>query len=129
NNALQRLNPPLTDLRLDLPANLPLLYVDGPRIEVVLRNLLANALAYGAGVVHVSAQVHESTVIVCIADDGPGIPASDLPHIFERFYRAQTGIQQWSGGTGLGLAICRAFIEAHGGEITVESGPSGTTVR
>src|SRR6266508_2932175 len=65
-------------------------------------------------------------MIVSVADDGPGIAPDELPQIFERFYRAGRGLRQRSGGTGLGLAICKAFVEAHGGRIWVES-HEGTT--
>jgi signal transduction histidine kinase len=70
----------------------------------------------------------EGAVLVEVADNGPGINAEDLPHIFERFYRAPRGQQQHSTGTGLGLAICKAFVEAHGGRIWARSDPQGTTV-
>ncbi|HEY7782500.1 MAG TPA: ATP-binding protein, partial [Ktedonobacterales bacterium] len=53
----------------------------------------------------------------------------ELPHLFERFYRARRGLERRSQGTGLGLAICKAFIEAHGGSVAAESGPAGTTIR
>jgi signal transduction histidine kinase len=66
--------------------------------------------------------------VVSVADEGPGIAPDELPHIFERFYRAQRGLQRRSGGTGLGLAICKAFVEAHGGRIWAESDEGGTTI-
>jgi signal transduction histidine kinase len=97
-------------------------------MEVVLHNLLANALAYGNGRVQVTAEPRDGAVLVCVADDGPGIDADELPHIFERFYRATRGYQQRAGGTGLGLAICKAFVEAHGGAIWAVSGTHGTTI-
>ncbi len=111
-----------------LPEQLPLLNLDGPRIEVVLRNLLANSRAYGAGEVRISARQEEGLIIVSVWNDGPGIAPDELSHIFERFYRAKRGIQQRSGGTGLGLAICKAFIVAHGGTIWAESSEQGTTI-
>jgi signal transduction histidine kinase len=67
-------------------------------------------------------------VIVSISDNGPGISSDELPHVFERFYRARQGRQKHSGGTGLGLTICKAFIEAHGGTIWAESSPRGMTI-
>jgi signal transduction histidine kinase len=66
--------------------------------------------------------------VVAVSDNGPGIEPSELPHVFERFYRARHGREQRSGGTGLGLAICKAFIEAHGGVIWAESNMQGTTI-
>ncbi|GAC1482810.1 MAG: hypothetical protein NVS2B12_37850 [Ktedonobacteraceae bacterium] len=74
------------------------------------------------------AEQRDERIIVSIADDGPGIAPDELPHVFERFYRARHGRQQHSGGTGLGLAICKAFIEAHRGHIWVESDTPGTTI-
>jgi signal transduction histidine kinase len=68
-----------------------------------------------------------SAVVVRVTDDGPGIAQAELPHLFERFYRAARGQQRRSGGIGLGLAICKAFIEAHGGRIWAESNEHGTT--
>lgn len=127
--ALQRLGNTLPALAVDLPPSLPLVEVDRARIEVVLRNLLANAVAYGGESVRVGATVDAEMVEVVVGDDGPGIEPDELPHLFERFYRASLGRQLHSQGTGLGLAICKAFVEAHGGTITAQSGPDGTTVR
>lgn len=126
--ALQRLGHTLPQLAIDLPPMLPLVEVDRARIEVVLRNLLANAVAYGGEHVHVVARADTELVEVEIGDDGPGIEPDELPHLFERFYRASRGKQLHAQGTGLGLAICKAFVEAHGGAITAQSGSAGTTV-
>ena len=124
---LKRLNAPGTAISTHIPTDLPLVDIDGARIEIVLHNLLANALAYGEGAVSISAEQRAATVVVSVADNGPGIAADELPYVFERFYRAQHGRQQHSGGTGLGLTICKAFIEAHGGAIWAESSEHGTT--
>ena len=91
-------------------------------MEVVLHNLLANALAYGNGHVGDHGTCAEGVVLVRVADDGPGMAAERVPHIFERFYRAARGQHRARAGTGLGLAICKAFVEAHGGAIWAESG-------
>ena len=65
---------------------------------------------------------HEgSTAVLQVSDDGPGIPPDDLPHVFERFYRADKSRTGSQGRYGLGLAICRGLIEAEGGSIAVES--------
>jgi signal transduction histidine kinase len=126
---VQRLHPSADQrIIIDAPADLPPLAIDGPRIEVVVRNLLANALAYGGGTVWVRAEKRPGIVIIAVADDGGGIVPDELPHIFERFYRARQGWQRRSGGTGLGLAICKAFVEAHGGAIWAESVPNGATI-
>ena len=118
---------PIPDIALD--GDLPPLYVDAARIEVVLQNLMVNAATYGDGATHISAVRSGGDVLVRVADNGPGIGADDLPHIFERFYRAPRDLQRHSGGTGLGLAICKALVEAHGGTIWAESASgAGTTI-
>ncbi len=111
-----------------IPGDLPPLDIDGARVEVVLHNLLANAVVYGEGNVCVSAEHRDDAVVVSVSDNGPGIAQDELPHTFERFYRARRGREQRSGGTGLGLAICKAFVEAHDGTIWAESSGSGTTM-
>ncbi|HET9918874.1 MAG TPA: ATP-binding protein [Ktedonobacteraceae bacterium] len=118
---VERLRQPGQVITLSLPDDLPLVDVDSGRIEVVFHNLIANALVYGDGEVRISAARRDAMLVVSIADNGPGIAVGELPYVFERFYRAQHGRQQRSGGTGLGLTICKAFIEAHGGTIWVES--------
>ncbi len=125
--AAQRTSAPPDRLALDIADDLPLVEVDAPRIEVVVRNLISNALAYGDGRIDVSAVAAGDVVRVAVADHGPGIGDDDLPRIFERFYRARH-TQHQTGGTGLGLAICKAFVEAHGGTIWAESGPGGTRI-
>ncbi len=115
-------------LSLHIPDDLPLVNVDSARIEVALRNLVANALAYGQSEVRITAGRRDDVVVVSVSDNGPGIAPDELPHVFERFYRARHGRQQRSGGTGLGLAICKAFIEAHGNAIWAESSVQGTTI-
>lgn len=127
--ALSRLGQTPLSLLMDLPLDLPLVAVDRVRLEVVLRNLLSNAMAYGGETVHVVARAQGELVEVAVSDDGPGIEPGELPHLFERFYRARPDVQRRSQGTGLGLAICKAFVQAHGGAIAAESGPDGTTIR
>lgn len=125
--ALARLGHPASEILRQIPPAIPPVTVDRSRIEVVLRNLIANALVYGDSRVWISATAGNGEVMVCVHDDGPGIPPEELPHIFERFYRAGHGVSRRAGGSGLGLAICRAFVEAHGGRIWAESGGDGTT--
>ncbi|MDQ6695650.1 MAG: ATP-binding protein [Chloroflexota bacterium] len=115
-----------------LEQGLPSVEVDAARIEVVLRNLLANARAYGNGKIEVAAHRQVGPegmqVLVCVADNGPGLGTDEIAHIFERFYRAPRGLQRRSEGTGLGLAISKAFVEAHGQTIWAESSRAGTRV-
>ena len=108
--------------------DLPLIDIDSARIEVVIHNLIANALVYGDGEVRITAHQQDNLLVVSVSDNGPGIASDELPHVFERFYRARYGRQQHSGGTGLGLTICRAFVEAHGTTIWAESNEVGTTI-
>src|SRR5262249_8141766 len=86
-------------------------------------NLLSNAIQYGHPGGHVwiegESLPHQTTVV--IADDGPGVPAEDLPYIFDRFRRVDQARNRQSGGTGLGLAICKSIVESHGGKIHMES--------
>ena len=124
---IERLSNPGVMVSSHIPDDLPLVNVDSARIEVVLHNLVANALVYGAGEVNLTAEKQNNVVVVAVSDNGPGIAPDDLPHVFERFYRARHGHQQHSGGTGLGLTICKAFIEAHGGVIWAESSLQGAT--
>ena len=127
-SAVRRLNVEIPSLIIELPHDLPLVDVDASRIEVVIHNLLVNAAKYGDDLVRVSASVADDSLMVRVADNGPGISPEDAPHIFERFYRAQHARQQQPGGTGLGLAICKAFVEAHAGTIRVDSDSAGTSI-
>jgi two-component system phosphate regulon sensor histidine kinase PhoR len=99
------------------------LLLDASKITQVLENLLDNALKYtpkGAAIdVIVRAKEHE--VVTCVRDNGTGIPAEDLPHIFERFYRVDKGRSREKGGTGLGLSIVKHIVQLHGGRVWVES--------
>jgi signal transduction histidine kinase len=110
-------------LRVDVADDLPLVDVDPQRIGQVLRNLLDNALAHtpASGEIVVAASLAEHWIEVRVRDTGVGIAPEDLPYVFERFYRADRSRARATGGTGLGLAIARHWVEAHGGEIRVES--------
>jgi PAS domain S-box-containing protein len=96
---------------------------DSDRLEQVLTNLVDNALKYTppGGRVEVRASDDNGEILVEVVDNGRGIPPEDLPHVFERFYRADRSRTRGSGGTGLGLAIAKHIIEAHGGRISVHS--------
>jgi two-component system phosphate regulon sensor histidine kinase PhoR len=103
------------------PADLPNVRADAPRLEQVLVNLIHNSVKFTppGGQVILSAQKEDGCIRFAVQDSGAGIPAADLPRIFERFYK--TDRARSSGGTGLGLSICRHIVEAHGGQIWVES--------
>jgi two-component system OmpR family sensor kinase/two-component system sensor histidine kinase BaeS len=104
---------------------LPEVDVDPVRIGEVLSNLLSNAIRHTpvGGEVSVSGAAREGAVELAVRDTGPGIPAEQLPHVFDRFSRSPD-----SPGAGLGLAIAKSLVEAHGGRIRAESGPGGTTI-
>ena len=110
-------------LSLDLPDNLPLVNIDWQRVNQVLHNLLENAVAHTGkgGTINVAATTQGDWVEVCVSDTGEGIPAEDLPNIFERFYRVDKSRARATGGSGLGLTIAKRLVEAHGGKITVQS--------
>ena len=100
--------------------------VDGSRIEEVFSNLIGNALRHGASAdfhLRIAASCHGPEICVSIADNGPGIPSDDQPHIFERFYRVHKDRSRDAGGTGLGLSIVKNVVQAHGGRVRVESTP------
>ena len=97
---------------------------DGDRLAQVFIVLLDNALKHtpGGGKVTVTAGPFDaSQVEVSVSDTGPGIPAGDLPRIFERFYRVDKSRSRTTGGVGLGLTIARRLVEAHGGRIAAQS--------
>ncbi len=110
-------------LAVDIPPTLPIVHIDRERIGQVLRNLMNNALAHtpSGGEIAVSATRENGAVWVAVCDTGEGIAPEHLPHVFERFYRADRSRARLTGGSGLGLAIVKQLVQAHGGEITVES--------
>jgi two-component system OmpR family sensor kinase/two-component system sensor histidine kinase BaeS len=130
--------PQATDKRValvvDTPPSLPRVQADGQRIAQVLTNLLGNALRYTPenGRVDVQLRAEARSVLITVTDTGPGISADDLPHIFDRFYRADKSRSRDprnGGGSGLGLAIARSIVAAHGGRIWAESKTGqGTTL-
>ncbi|HEX2524019.1 MAG TPA: ATP-binding protein, partial [Terriglobia bacterium] len=104
---------------------LPILRADRGRLRQVLINLLDNAVKFtpekGRIVLEVALASHDKGISVHVRDSGIGIPPSDLPRIFERFYRVDKARSREQGGTGLGLSIVKHIVEAHGGEIEVRS--------
>lgn len=126
----------LADLERDLPLLGPRAYevrgpragaldADADRLSQVFRNLVRNAVEHTGpdGRVTVEATPDDGMIEFSVTDDGPGIPESDLPLVFERFHRVDEGRARDDGGSGLGLAIARAIVEAHGGRIWATSEP------
>ena len=104
---------------------------DHDRIAQVLTNLLSNAIRYNrdGGEVKLGLAAENGHAVITVTDTGIGIEADDLPHIFDRFYRADKSRSRPDGGSGLGLAICKTIVDAHGGTITARSEPQhGTTI-
>ena len=111
--------------------SMPMLYGDRDRLEQVFTNIITNAIKYtpDGGKINISCRMHLTNAIIRVSDNGIGIPAKDMPRLFERFYRVDKARSRKSGGTGLGLAIAKEIIDAHGGKINIQSEHgSGTTV-
>lgn len=113
-------------LQAELPPDLPLVAADPERVRQVWNNLLRNALTHtpAGGRIKVTVTAQAAGVQFAVQDTGPGIPPEHLPHVFERFYRADPSRARATGGAGLGLAIVKALVTMQGGLITVHS-PQG----
>jgi two-component system phosphate regulon sensor histidine kinase PhoR len=109
---------------ISIPEDLPLVYVDAERIQLVITNLVHNALKFTpvGGNVTVRGALRDDGVHITVEDTGIGIPQEEQSRIFERFYKADRA--RSGRGTGLGLAIAKHIIQAHGGRIWVESEPN-----
>jgi two-component system sensor histidine kinase KdpD len=123
--ALNRLEGRLVghEVRVELPADLPLVPCDPILLEQALINLLENAVKYGKDPLEVNAARYPEEVMLEVADRGAGIPPGEEERIFEKFHRA--GREGTPGGVGLGLAICRAIVTAHGGRIRADQRDGG----
>ncbi|MBI5382119.1 MAG: histidine kinase [Opitutae bacterium] len=113
--------------RLEFAAapELPALALDPRKFTQAVENLLDNALKYTPAGTRIAVAVARrgGEIEVSVRDDGPGIPAEDLPRLFERFYRVDKGRSRDKGGTGLGLSIVKHIVQLHGGRVRVESAP------
>ena len=120
------------ELTVDTPDDLPQIVGDRERIEQVVVNILSNAVKYtpAGGHIRLSAcTAPRNRVRITVEDDGVGIPAADVPRLFERFYRVDKARSRAAGGTGLGLAIAKEIVEQHEGKIALASEyGKGTTV-
>ncbi|MDQ7825206.1 MAG: DUF4118 domain-containing protein [Candidatus Eremiobacteraeota bacterium] len=118
-----------TPVEVRIPRDLPFVRADSVLIELVLVNLIDNALKFspGGSAIIISARGKNGSVEVSVADMGKGIPEADLVKIFDKFYRV-TDCEKKVCGSGLGLSICKAVIESHGGEIQAANGEGGGAV-
>jgi signal transduction histidine kinase len=114
-------------LHAEVEAGLPRILADPVRIRQVLHNLLGNALrhTHAGGAITVAAKAEDGGVSLTVQDDGDGIDAQHIGHVFDRFYRTDPSRSRETGGSGLGLAITRAVVEAHGGRLGVASAGVG----
>jgi len=110
-------------LTIDIPPDLPPIPADEGRLTQILANLLSNAVKYtpAQGSVRVHADVRNGMVRIAIGDDGLGISPEDQAHVFQRFFRVRTPETEAVEGTGLGLSIVKSLVEAHGGQVGLES--------
>lgn len=116
---------------VDIEEDLPDIVIDKDGIEQVILNIISNAIKYteNNGQIQISSKVLEDFISIKVKDSGIGIPEEDQKRIFERFYRVEKGRSRELGGTGLGLSIAKQIVEAHNGEILLESCfGEGTTV-
>ncbi len=116
-------------IRTDFQKKFPVILGDENRLEQVLSNLVSNSLKYTAGgEIKIRGTILPEQVVICVSDQGEGIAARDLPHIFDRFYRSSSAAKQ-TKGAGLGLYLARAIIESHGGRMWADpQGNAGTTI-
>jgi signal transduction histidine kinase len=111
------------DLSVEVPSEPVRAFIDSDRMQQVLHNLLENSIRYTEprGKILVRLTSHPGEASIAVADNGIGIPRKDLPFLFERFFRSDRARRAYHGGSGLGLSIARWIVQAHKGEISVES--------
>lgn len=120
-----------SDITMELPPDSVLLDLDAPRICLLLKNLIDNAIRHtprSANPPRVTLKQEARHTIIEVVDNGSGIDEKHLPHLTEPFYRADPSRQRETGGYGLGLYLCKMITEAHGGSLTIRSQPHAGTV-
>lgn len=114
------------EIKTDIEEGL-VVWAERASLTLAVSNLLTNAWKYGTSaqgdVIRVDVHGHERDVVICIADDGPGIPWTEQRKIFEQFERGRAALDRRTVGSGLGLAIVRAIVQAHGGKVELRSYP------
>src|SRR5205807_399163 len=109
-------------LHVDVPDQLPALWLDRTRIRQVVLNLLANSIRFtDAGEINIQASLEKNVLQVCVRDSGVGIPPTELHRVFEEFYQIESSLSRKQGGTGLGLTLSRQFVQQHGGSMWAKS--------
>lgn len=114
-------------IHIEIPADFPMIWVDSLQISQVIRHLTENALNYsppGSPVI-IGTEMNGTGMRFWVDDSGAGIPIKEREQVFGKFYRGQTAERKSVRGSGLGLAICREIVQSHGGQIRVETAPSG----
>ena len=103
--------------------NLTTIFVDGPKIQVVLKNLISNAITFSpdGGEISIQAEAKGDALHVAVHDNGTGIPKEEWEWIFKPFYQVASSLRREHGGIGIGLALSKNLVELHGGRIWVES--------
>jgi len=131
----KNVQPAASDRGLELSLSLPVepvrAFVDADRLQQVFHNLLENAMRYTepGGTIRLALTAAPDEARMEVSDTGIGIPAGDLPYVFERFFRSDRARRAYAGGSGLGLSIVRWIVEAHKGSVSIESATGkGTTV-
>ena len=129
--ALPLLGPDTVNVHRDIPDDLPAVMGDAAALRSAVHNLVANAVKYGGSDRWVGVKVERlqegasAQVRITVSDHGPGIPADELPHIFEPFYRGEDALSQQIHGNGLGLSLVKRIVTAHGGRVTVSTRAGG----
>jgi two-component system sensor histidine kinase KdpD len=131
-DVLGRMQPVLQNraVQTDWPEDLPPVQLDYLQIDQVLTNLIENAIRYtpSDSPIEISVNVEGEQMVISVADRGPGIPHSDLEHVFDKFYRVMGSTTQGTTGSGLGLAVSKGLVEAHGGHIWAENREGGGAI-
>jgi signal transduction histidine kinase len=122
-----RTRSPAHDFRTDFPPDFPIIQGDREKLRQALDNLLDNAIKYSpaGGAIVLAGRADPGHVVVSVRDEGIGIPAEERQRVFERFHRIDTRLSRSTQGVGLGLYITKTIVDAHGGQIWIESARAG----
>ncbi len=118
----------MQEVVVSAPDDLPIILGNSLHLQRMVTNLVENAIKFTqlAGRIDIRCKPDAGQLILEVADNGPGIPLEDQPHVFEKFYRS-SNVNETTQGTGLGLSIVKSIVEKHHGRIWLESSPQGTT--